>query len=279
MRVIFTFLILLTLLWSCDGITKPKVRNTAVVDVLNGMGKKDTVRYTCDSCDKYIKSTDVLNKIIEQATKEAKASLNNPLSFIPRSIKMTVEPRDSFYYYSTGKRIDSCLMIGIEYDCIGKNAYGTEGQVNASSLIFLVGEKIKDDFLEIIKRKPLSTVNDGKSVDRSLKLYDIDGEGKFTILPTLNTPYSLIIKSSISCINKDAILTLMFEDKSELRLRNWNDFNCNGTAYFNLSAETIENLKTKKIQHISFYSDKQQFARVLPNESDYFIQYISLLRN
>lgn len=277
MKFSFNFLLLLTLLWSCNVITNQGVKNSAVVEVMNGMDKIDTVRYTCDSCDIYIKSQDILNKIIDQATEKAKASLNNPLSFIPHSIKMTVEPRDSFYYYFSNKPIDSCIMIKIDYDCIGKNAYGTESKVSSSNLIFLIGDKIQDDFLEIVRLKPLF-IDDG-FLSRDLTLYDIDGDGNFTIMPTLKKPNSLIIKSSISCIDKGATLAIIFEDKSELRLRNWKDFNCDGTAYFNLSAESLGNLKTKKVKHISFNSDKQQFARLLPNESDYFMQYVTLLEN
>lgn len=277
MKTLLKIFVLVIIFWSCNVSTRQKVKNSAVIDVLNGMGKKDTVRYTCDSCDKYITSNSVLNKVIEQATKEAKASLNNPLSFIPRSIKMTVEPRDSFYYYSTNKRIDSCLLISVEYNCIGKNAYGTEGEVNSTSLIFLVGNQIKEDFLDDIRKKPLTTENGGKTVSRELTLFDIEGEGNFTILPTLSKPYSLIVKSSISCIDKDATLSITFEDQSELRLKNWNDFNCNGTAYFSLTAESIEKLKSLKPEIISFHSDKLQYAQIRPNDSDYFKQYVSLL--
>lgn len=281
MRFLVQLFLIALIFYSCNSIVSNNVKNTAVVDVINGAGQKDTVRYSCDSCDKYINSNEILNKIIDQATVEAKASLNNSLSFIPRSIKITVEPKDSFYYYSTNKHIDSCLMISVDYECIGKNAYGTEGLVNTSSLIFLIGNKIQENFINIIKRTPLSTSDNGRIVDRGLTLYDVDGEGKFSILPTLNHPYSLILNSSISCIDKGAILSIIFNDKSEIRLSNWNDFNCKGIAYFNLSSSDIEKLKSEKVHDVSFYveSGKSQFSQVSDNESDYFIQYTALLKN
>lgn len=269
-------LILLVAFTSCNGLIKQKTSNSAVIQVLNGMGKMDTVRYTCDSCDKYIQSPDVLNNLLLQATKDAKASLNNPLSFIPRSIKLTIEPRDSFYYYVSNKHIDSCLMVNVEYECIGKNAYGTEGQVINSNIIFLVGNEIKNDFVETIRREPLKKLENGRTVDRLLTIYD-DKEGKFSIQPSLSTPLSLIISSSISCIDKGALLTIIFEDKTEIRLRNWNDFNCKGIAYFNISDTDVESLKVKKVEYVSFYNDKQQFGRVSSNESDYFMQVVSLI--
>lgn len=279
MRQTLTLLMAVILFYSCSNLSSKKVKNTAVIDVINGTGKKDTVRYTCDSCEKYINSNELFNKIIDQATKEAIASLKNPLSFIPRSIKIQVEPKDSFFYYSNNKRIDSCLMVSIDYECIGKNGYGVEGLSNSSSLIFLVGNKIQDNFTDIIRRRPLGISDDGKIADKSFTAYDVEGDGNFTILPTLYKPYCFIVNSTISCIDKGATLSIMFADKSEIKLPNWNSFNCKGVAYFNLSTSDIEQLKTKKVSHLSFYveSGKSQFARVVDNESDYFMQYISLL--
>jgi hypothetical protein len=265
------------LLWSCGNTLAPKIKNSDVVTVSNGMDKPDTVRYTCDSCEKYIRTPEVLNKLIDQATKKAKESLNNPLSFIPRSIKMSITPEDSLYYYSTNKRIDSCLLINIEYKCIGKNAYGTEGEVISNSMIFLVGDSIRNNFIEEIRKKPLAFADKGKIVDRKLNLYDIDGEGNFSILPTISKPFALIVKTSISCVDKGAKLHIMFDNKSEITLTNWNEFNCNGTAYFNLTSNIIEQLRTKKVRNISFYDDKQIFASVPQNDSEYLMQYVNLI--
>ena len=186
-------------------------------------------------------------------------------------------PEDSLYYYSTNKHIDSCLIVRVEYKCIGKNAYGTENEVNTSSLIFLVGDSIRNNFMEEIRKKPLGLLGGSKVVDRELYLYDIDGEGSFSILPTTTKPYSLIVKTSISCIDKGAKLYITFEDKSQVSLANWNDFNCKGTAYFSLTSEIIEQLRTKKIINISFYDEKQILTSVPQNESEYLMQYVNLI--
>ncbi len=273
------FLCALTLflfIFSCGKSLKTKVKNSDVVTVLDGRDKPDTVRYTCDSCEKYITSV-TLNKIIDQATKEAKASLKNPLSFIPRSIKISVSPRDSFYYYVTNKHVDSCLVVNIEYKCIGKNAYGVENEVVSSPILFLVGDSLHENFVDEIRLAPLKLSDDGRTVTRSLSLYDINKEGDFTILPIVTKPNSLILTSSNSCIDKGAYLQIIFEDISDITLKNYNDFNCKGTAYFNLSSKTMEQLQTKKVSHIVFNADKLQMAKVKPNDSEYFMQYVKLI--
>src|SRR4029078_3364695 len=106
-----------------------KVKNSATIVILNGRDKLDSVTYTCDSCEKYIAKPLIFDSLIHVVTQKTKTSLKNPLSFIPRSIKLTVSKRDSLYYYETNKLIDSCIMVEVEYKCIGQNAYGTEQEV------------------------------------------------------------------------------------------------------------------------------------------------------
>lgn len=264
---------------SCDIESQnTKVKNSDLIKIVNGMGKEDTVRYTCDSCEKYINSQKLFNKILQAASEDAKQSLNNPLSFIPRSIKLNIVPIDSLFYYDSNKLVDSCLAINIIYKCIGKNAYGTENEVNTENIIFVVGDSIRNNLLSEIRKAPLKLSENGV-VNRDLALYDVDGEGNFHILPISKKPFSLIVTSTISCIDKYSRLYLTFEDNTEIILSNWNDFNCKGTAYFNLSTATIEKMKTLKIKSISFFADKQQYSRVPKNESDYFMQYANLLGN
>lgn len=278
MKKIIVLIPAIILLCSC-GInnTPTKVTNEAKIIVLNGYDKPDSVQYTCDSCEKYIKTTDLLNKVIDQASQEAKQSLKNPLSFIPRSIKIAISPRRNYYYYATNKHVDSCLMADIEYKCIGKNSYGTENEVTSSSLIFLIDDSIHRKFLDEIRLQPLELANEGRTVDRHLSLQGLDGEGSFTVLPLIGRQFSIIVQTTISCVEKGATLNIEFEDKSEIELKNWNDFNCKGTAYFNLTQRMVNELKSKKITHVSFYSDKLQFAPVQANESDYFKQCVNLL--
>lgn len=273
------FFLLTVLIVSCTSIQETKIANSGIVEVTNGQDKKDSLKYTCDSCDKYIKLQSTLKKVIDEATKEAKASLNNPLSFVPRTIKITITPKDSLFYFKTNQKVDSCKLITANYECIGKNAYGTEGLVKSTSYIFLIGDSIHENFLDALKKTPLY-IEDGKIVSRTLYLYDVDGEGKFTILPTISMPNSLIVTSSISCIDKGALLTITFDDNTKISLSNWKRFNCEGTAYFNLGKSDKDALKSKKLHSISFYVDNQksQYATLPDNESDYLMQYVNLIK-
>jgi hypothetical protein len=277
MKFTVYFFLLFAVIVSCTKKNSNKVKNTDVVDVVNAYGKNDTLRYVCDSCEKYITNPDILQKIINQATEETKSIVTNPLSFLPRNVHIKVVKQDSMYYFDNGKHIDSCLLVTTDYTFVSKNYYGTDVQNTNQSNIFFIGSNIKKDFLEIVRKDSLRTILNGSAVDRNLKLSDIDGDGTFSILPALKHPINLLIESSISCIDKNAILTIFFEDSSEIKMNSWNDFNCSGNAYFHLTSSHIEKLKTKKIKNISFYSDKMQFASIKKNDSDYFIQVMALL--
>lgn len=54
-----------------------------------------------------------------------------------------------------------------------------------------------------------------------------------------------------NCDEKDKLIFL-FEDDTKLIITSWNKFNCEGTAYFNLSDNDLEMLKTKNISIIRF---------------------------
>lgn len=278
---LFAYVVIIILISSCGGkITSSSsgVKNSDTTRVPDGRGVEDTVRYTCDSCEKYIKTQQLLNKIIEHATNDAKAALNNPFSFVPRSIKISVFPRDSFYYFGSNKHVDNCKEVNIEYKALGKNAYGTEGEANSSSVLFLVDDSIRNNFGDEIRLPPLAIVGSNDQVlNRELTLYDIDGDGNFRILPTVGKLRILIVTSSQSCIDKGARLYINFADSTEISLRSWNDFNCKGTAYFYLTPQLLEKFANKELDHISFFADKQQYGRVDKNESDYFMQYAGLL--
>tara|TARA_R110000822_G_scaffold179722_2_gene319519 strand:- start:225 stop:737 length:513 start_codon:yes stop_codon:yes gene_type:complete len=50
--------------------------------------------------------------------------------------------------------------------------------------------------------------------------------------------------------NEEDKMIILFEDGSKINLVSWNKFNCEGTAYFNLSAEQKEKLSTIPVKTI-----------------------------
>lgn len=52
-----------------------------------------------------------------------------------------------------------------------------------------------------------------KVIARYLSLVDNDEDGSFTVLPIMGTQLSLIVKSTVSCIDKGASMDIEFEDQ------------------------------------------------------------------
>jgi hypothetical protein len=87
------------ILLSCkNGSTEVDVKTVLAsgkIEVLNGKGEKDTNNFDGVGCDSNIKDIAVLKKIIAESSLRAKNSLNYPLSFLPKSVKLTVIKEDS----------------------------------------------------------------------------------------------------------------------------------------------------------------------------------------
>lgn len=76
-----------------------------------------------------------------------------------------------------------------------------------------------------------------------------------------------------NCDEKDDLIFL-FEDDTKITITSWNKFNCDGKAYFNLSEDELENLKSKNILAIRFvngYSSESLTYNLKKEERGFFI--------
>ena len=278
MKTIFTLLLaFLFFLCACkngiSGHDRASVKDTSTVLVLNGKNKLDTANYTCLNCAKYLNDTGVFHTVIAEASMQAKQSLKNPLSFIPISMDIIVGKADSLFYV-TGKKVDSCFTIVVDYKCIGKNAYGTENEVNTSSLIYLVNNKITD-LNGKLKKEALAFTNEGY-INRSLHLYD--NSESLTLQPVKSGgSIYLAVTSSESCVDKGARLSITFDNDEKITMTSWNDFNCKSNSYYTLKASDLEKLKANKIKYVSFSDSETIFCSVPENNNDYLIQFANLV--
>jgi len=269
----FLILILISLQFqSCKSdLTKSQiVEDTSTVVVKNGKNLNDTINYTCQGC-KSLLTKETFTLIQTEAQNRAKNNLNNPLSFIPVSQNITILKLDSLIDFTTGKKIDSVIVAKINYSYIGKNAYGTEMSGEQLIWIYLVKGQIKD-LVNEIKLEDLK-FND-KYINRTLFCYKDD---KFIeLIPTKDK--SIIIKSSLGCVDEGASLILTLEDNTEVKILSWNDFNCEGKSYFNpFNQNQVQKLKLSPIKYIHIYSrSKSELLEVPKNQSDYLQQFTKL---
>jgi len=277
MKLIFFIAIASSFIACNTSISNVKIKNSDTIIVFNGRGKADTVKYTCDSCESFGITKQTFRKVIDEATSITKSTLNNQLSFIPMSIKLSLAKKDSLYYYVSNKHIDSCIEFNVDYQCIGKNGFGVENEVRSSNIIFVVGDSVHTNMNEEIRLPQIEIDFLSKGLTRQLVLDDVDDNGYMMIEPTAVSPFIFILTTSQSCVNREASLTIEFADGIKTSFRNFNDFNCKGVSYYSIGPADIELFKTKKLAYVSFHDDDNIFARVPPNQSDYLIQYANLI--
>lgn len=250
-----------------------EVLNEGVFPVENGKGEIDTIPFKCYGCKENL-TYKLFEDVIKESSKKAKEGLNNPLSFVPVKMEIYVTNQDSLFSFETGERIDSVLNIINTYEYIGKNAYGTEMGGDQMISFTLVAGKVKD-ISEDIQLDELK-FND-ETINRSLSIYDKNEFIRFT--PTLNK--SIILQSSLSCVDENSTFMVTLENDEDINLKSWNDFNCDGVSYFKwYSANQIEKLKEHKIKYLYINSrNNSVMIRVPKNESDYLQKLIDLYEN
>lgn len=91
---------------------------------------------------------------------------------------------------------------------------------------------------------------------------------------------SMVIKMSKigGCVENNEVIFL-FEDATQLSLKSWNKFNCDGRAYFELTKKGFEQLKSnsiKKIRVINGYSHDSYTHECSENDATYFIRIFQL---
>lgn len=247
-----------------------EVINEGVFPVENGKGEIDTIPFKCYGCKENL-TYKLFEDVMKESSKQAKEGLNNPLSFVPVKMEIYVTNQDSLFSFETGEKIDSVLNIINNYEYIGKNAYGTEMGGEQIISFTLVDGTVKD-ISEDIKLDELK-FND-ELINRSLSIYDKNEFIRFT--PTLKK--SLIVVSSLSCVDENATFMVTLENDEDVNLKSWNDFNCDGNAYFDwYSKSQIEKLKEHKMKYLFISSrNNSVMIRVPKNESDYMQKLIDL---
>jgi hypothetical protein len=247
-----------------------KVTNDGITSVENGRGIIDTIPFKCIGCVENL-NYDMFNDVIKESSKIAKNNLNNPLSFKPISMDIIIVRGDSLYSYETNKKIDSVLTVITTYEYIGQNAYGTE--LGGEQLIsFTLVDGIIKDISEDIKLEDLK-FND-KYINRTLSVYN--GSDFIKVTPT--NKKSIIVESSLNCVDEGAIFMVTLLNDKEIEIKSWNDFNCDGLSYFDFYNKTKQDmLKGIGIKYLYIYSrGKSVMVKVPKNKSDYFQQLINL---
>lgn len=253
--------------------TKETVLNSGEIFVKNGKDEVDTIPFTCTGCSENL-TVNQFNTIVEHSVKLTKESLKYPLSFIPKELDLTIIKEDSLYMVGTNKKFDNTFTIISSHKYIGKNSYGNELEGDGLVSFNLVDGKIKD-ITDEIKLKDLKF--DGKYINRSLNGFHKTDFIKLT--PTIQK--NILIESSITCVDEGAIFTIIFNNKEESEIKlagSFNDFNCDGVAYFKwFSNSQIEKLKTTDIKYLYIYSRGESvMVPISKNQNDYFKQLFNL---
>lgn len=84
-----------------------------------------------------------------------------------------------------------------------------------------------------------------------------------------------------SCV-EDNILIIKFADETKIELKSWNDFNCEGDAWFTIDSEQASSLSSKKIVKVKVQNGRsfESFTTDIPEiDSDYFIQLFYAVQN
>ena len=83
-----------------------------------------------------------------------------------------------------------------------------------------------------------------------------------------------------NCVEDNKII-ILFEDGTKINLASWNDFNCDGNAYLNLTPEQLTKLTTLEVKTIRVtngYNHNSVTSSEITNPR-YFIQLIYAINN
>lgn len=275
-KTISLFLIYGLILASCSGATdeeKLKVLNKGEVIVANGKDVKDTIKYSCIGCEENLSDVTIFNKIVNEATDRMRNGLKYPLSFIPKGLELTIIKEDSLYSFSTNNKINDVLLIIADNKYIAKNGYGNELEGESTKSFYVQNGKIKD-LKDDIKLPDLEIKDE--NINRDLTIYSVDNEKSIQIIPTIKK--SLIVISTLRCVDEGSWLVIKLSNEKEVKLVSWNDFNCEGTSYFNeFNKEQIVELTSNKVKSIMIVDEEGISCEVPKNQSDYFQQLVKLL--
>ena len=249
-----------------------KLKNSGDVVVENGTGEKDTISFTCLNCTEVLTSKKEFDMLVKEATERTRNSLNYPLSFNPNSMTLTLVKENSLISARTKEKIKNVVYVIVEYKYIAKNGYGNEIEGDGIQSFYIQDSKIVD-LEDEIQLEGLA-YKDGY-INRTLELYSHDGTENLSLFP--GKKGSIIVTSSLGCVDDGTWLILTLENNEEIKLISWNDFNCDGDSYFEpLSNSQKEKIKTHRLKKIQLVDDESMICIVPFNQSDYLQQLLSL---
>jgi hypothetical protein len=252
--------------------TTEEITNQGNVILENGKGEKDSVSYQCVGCKELVKSKKLFDKIVNEASELTKNGLNFPLSYLPKSMEISIIKEESLVDVENNKKMEDIMQVISEIKYIAKNAYGNELEGESIQSFYLQGEKIVD-LADKIKLPKLQF--EAGFINRTLS--GQEGTEDF-IEFTPQKDKSIILKTSLSCVAEGAVFQINLENGEKIELNSWNDFNCDGVSYFHwFSEKQMDMLKTSKLKELFFYSDGEAVMVNIPkNQRDYFSQLFLL---
>lgn len=265
-------LLLLILISSCSTKNNTeKVENQGKVIIKNGKDENDTITFSCVGCNKNIKEYSVFKKIVAEAGNKTKSALHFPLSFDPKNLDLTIIKKDSMFYFDNNKKIENLLFVISDYKYIAKNSYGNELEGSQSNSFYVMNNNI----VELEDKIKLEDLRFSDVINRTLS--GVRNNDQFIEFIPLNDK-SIIVKSSLNCVDEGTNFMFILENEKEINLYSWNDFNCEGNSYFEwFSKEQIESLKLSRIKYMYINSvGESVMVNVSKNQSDYMQQLLKL---
>ncbi len=140
-------------------------------------------------------------------------------------------------------------------------------------------DKLETDSIYIIKRTDEMTDKTSYQASRHLNLSE--GKNSAEIFFALKMQNNKLVQDNLciqmniggGCVEKNKII-IMFSNGNKMALTCWNDFNCDGNAWFNLSNEQCKQLSTLQVDKIRIQNGRtyDEMTSTLTKQKDYFIQ-------
>ena len=257
---------------SSDTSVEAEILNKGKVTVENGKSKMDTIPFTCIGCKEHLGTKKLFDRVVNHAIELTKNELKFPLSYLPENLDFTVIKEDNLVDVESNKPISGVYQVISEVKYVAKNGLGNELNGESINSFYIQDEK----FVDLKNRIKLPKLVFEKGyINRDLNCISTDTD-YITFIPMKDK--GIIVKSNLSCVEEGSIFQITLKNGDKIEVKSWNDFNCDGTSYFNwFSPKDIEKLKSSEIATLFFYSDGEASMVDVPkNQRDYFIQLIEL---
>jgi len=132
-------------------------------------------------------------------------------------------------------------------------------------------DDVMEDKTYYMPAHDLVVANEAKTKGSKISIHLTDGEFGFITAKLIGLG---------GCVEDNQII-MLFEDDSKITLNSWNDFNCDGSAYFNVNSNQIKKLNTLEVKIIRVrngYNSKSITSVEITNPR-YFIQLLYAIDN